>query len=118
MPSLRVVSISNAKIKAYTAILSFSRYVSLLHQSSQFALNPSPDYRVVACNLFHDAASILGSEVLIQFGVSELLLLAKDPSWKVRKHAILAFGPVSNMLDSQIVETGIFNSILVNSKVG
>lgn len=55
--------------------------------------------------------------MLSQFGVSELLLLAKDPSWKVRKHAILAFGPVSDMLDSQIVETGIFNSILSNSKV-
>jgi hypothetical protein len=52
-----------------------------------------------------------------QFGVSELLLLAADPYCQVRKHAILAFGPVSNVLDSQVVEGGIYSTLLANTKV-
>ena len=71
---------------------------------------------MLACKLFQAAACILGSEVLSRFGVSELLLLAKDNVVHVRKHAILALGPVSCQLDSIIVEEGIYNCILNNTR--
>lgn len=71
----------------------------------------------MACKLIHHTASILGSEIISQFGVSELLLLVRDPYCQVRKHAILALGPVSDVLDSEIVEQGIYNALLNNTKV-
>lgn len=52
-----------------------------------------------------------------QFGVSELLLLARSPLCQVRKYAILALGPVSSILDIQQVEEEIFNTLLLNTKV-
>ena len=72
---------------------------------------------MIACKLLKNTAAIIGSEVISQFGVSELLLLVKDPYCQVRKHAILALGPVSNILDAEIVEDGIYNALLANTKV-
>ena len=60
---------------------------------------------------------MLGSEIMSEFGVSELLLLSKDPLCQVRKHAILAFGAVSSILDVQQVEEDIFNALLLNARV-
>lgn len=81
----------------------------------QYACSLDRERRILACKLFHDAACILGSEVLSQFGVSELLLLAEDNDIRVRKYAILALGPVSCQLDSIIVEDGIYNCLLKNT---
>lgn len=88
----------------------------LLSIDPQFAQDTLREKRIIACKLFHDAACILGSEVLSQFGVSELLLLAQDPYTQVRKHAILALGPVAGQLDPTIVETGIYNCLLNNTQ--
>ena len=52
-----------------------------------------------------------------QFGMAELLLLSRSPLCQVRKYAILALGPVSSILDFQQVEEGIFNTLLLNTKV-
>lgn len=82
----------------------------------QFAQDTVREKRIIACKLFHDAACILGSEVLSQFGVSELLLLAQDPYTQVRKHAVLALGPVAGQLDPTIVENGIYNCLLKNTQ--
>ena len=71
----------------------------------------------MACKLFQHTASILGSEIISQFGVSEVLSLVRDPYCQVRKHAILALGPISDVLDSEIIEQGIYSALLTNTKV-
>lgn len=114
---LLVVSIFIEKIKEFTHIYLYWKYFIDFEIHVQLAQSTSRIERIIACKLFRNVASILGSEIITQFGVSELLLLAKDPYCQVRKHAILAFGPVSDMLDSEIVENGIYNSLIKNTKV-
>lgn len=79
--------------------------------------HPEKEYKIIGCKLFRSAAHVLGSEIMSEFGVSELLLLSKDPLCQVRKHAILAFGAVSSILDVQQVEEDIFNALLLNARV-
>ena len=79
--------------------------------------HPEKEYKIIGCKLFRSAARELGSEIMSEFGVSELLLLSKDPLCQVRKHAILAFGAVSSILDVQQVEEDIFNALLLNARV-
>ena len=114
---LLVVSIFIEKIKEFTHIYLYWKYFIDFEIHVQLAQSTSRIERIIACKLFRNVASILGSEIITQFGVSELLLLAKDPYCQVRKHAILAFGPVSDMLDSEIVENGIYNALIKNTKV-
>lgn len=78
--------------------------------------HPEKEYKIIGCKLFRSAARVLGSEIMSEFGVSELLL-SKDPLCQVRKHAILAFGAVSSILDVQQVEEDIFNALLLNARV-
>lgn len=72
---------------------------------------------MIACKLFKHTASILGSEIITQFGASELLLLTRDPYCQVRKQAILALGAISDVLDPEFVEEAIYNAVLSNTKV-
>lgn len=76
----------------------------------------SKENRIVACKLFHASASALGSEVLSNFGIWELLLLARDPYSQVRKRAILALGPVSNELKPTVVESGVYECLMSNTQ--
>ncbi|KAK8790804.1 hypothetical protein WA588_002551, partial [Blastocystis sp. NMH] len=82
----------------------------------RFAHDVSKENRIVACKLFHASASALGSEVLSNFGIWELLLLARDPYSQVRKRAILALGPVSNELKPTVVESGVYECLMSNTQ--
>ena len=94
--------------------------------------HPEKEYKIIGCKLFRSAARVLGSEIMSEFGVSELLLLSKDPLCQVRKHAILAFGAVlvtdredtplltelgSRLSASRSLEEDIFNALLLNARV-
>lgn len=54
--------------------------------------------------------------MLSNFGIWELLLLARDPYSQVRKRAILALGPVSNELKPTVVESGVYECLMSNTQ--